>query len=117
MKFLVDAQLPVRLAAALGRHGHNAVHVMSLPGADRTSDEEVCRFADEMGRVVVTKDSDLRDGQTLLGSPRRLLRIMTGNIGNPELLALVDAHLATIVVIGFVEHRCVELSRTHVTWR
>ena len=116
MKFLVDAQLPVRLAAALERHGHDAVHVTSLPDADRTPDDVICRFADEAGRVVVTKDSDFRDSQTLLGSPRRLLRIMTGNIGNPELLALVDAHLSTIVT-GLGEHRCAELSRTHVTWR
>ncbi len=46
MKFLVDAQLPERLTAALQRHGHDALHVA-----------------------------------------------------------------------GFEEHRCVELSRTHVTLR
>lgn len=116
MRFVVDAQLPVRLAAVLERHGHDAVHVTSVPDGDRTPDGVICRSADQAGRVVVTEDSDFRDSQTLLGSPRLLLRAMTGNIGNTELVALVEVHLPTILA-GFEEHRCVELSRARITWR
>lgn len=89
---------------------------MSLTDADRTTDDEICRVADQERRVVVTKDGDFRDSQTLTGTPRQLLSIMTGNIGNRELLAVVEGNLPVIItVLG--EHRCAELSRTHVTGR
>ncbi len=38
MKFLVDAQLPRRLARMLREAGHEAVHTLDLPHGNRTSD-------------------------------------------------------------------------------
>jgi hypothetical protein len=45
------------------------------------------RIADEADRVVVTKDSDFRFGHLLVGSPRKLLVVATGNITNDSLAA------------------------------
>jgi predicted nuclease of predicted toxin-antitoxin system len=38
MKFIVDAQLPRRLALELAHAGHDAIHTLSLDRGNRTSD-------------------------------------------------------------------------------
>jgi predicted nuclease of predicted toxin-antitoxin system len=89
VKFVVDAQLPPRLATRLALLGHDVVHATSLAGGDRMPDREIAACADEEDRVVVTKDSDFRCSHTVSGTPAWLLLIATGNIRNDELLALV----------------------------
>lgn len=96
MKFLVDAQLPVRLARFLSNAGHDAVHTAGLADGNCTTDRRIAELADDEGRVVVTKDRDFRDGHLLTRSPQRLLVVSTGNITNNALLSLVETHLAAI---------------------
>ena len=96
MRFVVDAQLPELLAARLTALGHDALHVKALPRAGETSDAEIATFADDDDRIVVTKNADFGDSHLLRGTPRRLLRIATGNVANPALLALVEHHLDAI---------------------
>jgi predicted nuclease of predicted toxin-antitoxin system len=62
VKFIVDAQLPARLATLLSSAGHDAVHTSELPAGNRTTDAAI---ADRDGRFVVTKDRDFRDGHLL----------------------------------------------------
>ncbi|MCV7334669.1 MULTISPECIES: DUF5615 family PIN-like protein [Mycolicibacterium] len=93
MKFLVDAQLPIRLCDFLNRHGHDAVHVSALPDGNGSSDAVVAEVADAEDRVVVTKDSDFRHSHLTVRSPRRLLIVATGNISNTALLDLVELRL------------------------
>ena len=113
MKFLVDAQLPRQLARHLATHGHDAVHTLDLPDGNRTSDRDLRLLADREARMVVTKDADFVDTHLLAGSPRRLLLISTGNIANPELLALIDAHLTSIASVpgpaAFIELAATQL--------
>lgn len=97
MKFLVDAQLPARLARFLAGAGHDVVHTSELPDGNRTADARIAELADAEGRVVVTKDRDFRDGHLLSGSPRRLLIVATGNITNAALLGLFEANLDAMV--------------------
>lgn len=52
---------------------------------------------DAEDRVLVTKDGDFLGSHRLRASPRRLLIVTTGNIGNDELLGLFGAHLALLV--------------------
>jgi predicted nuclease of predicted toxin-antitoxin system len=99
MKFLVDAQLPWRLARFLRQAGHDVVHTSDLPDGNRTPDRQVAELADSQGRVVVTKDRDFRDSHLLMKSPRRLLVVKTGNITNDALLALFQAHLDAIIEV------------------
>ena len=47
MRFLVDAQLPKRLAEWLNEAGHDALHALDLPRGNRTSDAEL-RNGDEL---------------------------------------------------------------------
>jgi len=96
VRFLVDAQLPRRLATALTDVGHDAIHTLDMPGGNATKDREVTSAADRDDRIVVTKDGDFRDSHLLMGQPRRLLRVTTGNITNAALFELVHSHLAEI---------------------
>jgi predicted nuclease of predicted toxin-antitoxin system len=58
MKFVVDAQLPRRLAHELAASGHDVTHTLDFPLGNRTPDGEIAALALREGRVVVTKDSD-----------------------------------------------------------
>lgn len=109
MKFLVDAQLPRRLARALNDAGHDATHTLDLPDKNRTGDSVLAVLADQQDRVVVSKDSDFRDSHLRRGTPRRLLRVATGNIRNDELVALFEASTDAIVS-AFDDSDFVELS-------
>jgi predicted nuclease of predicted toxin-antitoxin system len=98
VRFLVDAQLPKRLAIWLAGAGHDAAHTLDLPRANRTPDDEICRVADAENRVVVTKDDDFVYSFLVQGRPARLLLVSTGNIPNAELLALFQERLPALVV-------------------
>lgn len=97
MKFLIDAQLPARLAEFLTGAGHDAIHTAELPDGNRSTDQQIAEFADADGRIVITKDRDFRGGHLLARSPRQLLIIATGNITNNALLALFTLHHDAIV--------------------
>jgi predicted nuclease of predicted toxin-antitoxin system len=110
MKFLVDAQLPRRIAAWLCEHGHDALHTLDLPDANRTSDAEIIARADREGRVVVTKDSDFVDTFTLHHRPEKLLLITTGNISNRELERILLPNI-DIIVRAFETADYIEVTR------
>lgn len=58
MKFVVDAQFPLKLAVALTAAGHDAVHTLNLPDKNRSSDTFISRIADSEARIVISKDAD-----------------------------------------------------------
>ena len=113
MKFLVDAQLPMRLAQLLLNAGHDVVHSSRLPQGNRTPDDVLAALADVEGRVVVTKDRDFEIGHLLNGAPRNLLLVTTGNVGNNDLLDLFGVNLA-LIEAALDQNSYVELSATTV---
>ena len=58
MKFIVDAQLPRRLALELIASGHDAVHTLDFPAGNRTQNKDIMAMAVRENRIVMTKDSD-----------------------------------------------------------
>ncbi len=114
MKFLVDAQLPRRLAIWLNERGHDALHTLDLPAANQTTDAEVIALADREGRAVVTKDADFVIGFHLRGQPQRLLLVATGNVANDTLLTLFEQHL-DLLIAWLETGQFVELSARAVT--
>ena len=88
MKFLIDAQLPRRIAFKLKSLGYDAIHTLDLPNQNYSSDRQVMQRAILDGRIVVTKDDDFVQNYLLKGEPALLL-IATGNIRNTELEQLL----------------------------
>lgn len=111
MKFLIDAQLPRRLARWLSAQGHDAVYTLDLPSGNRTQDAEIILFAQQDDRVVVTKDDDFVQSFLVNDRPQRLWLISTGNIANPDLERLVADNL-TAIIGALSLNRFVELTRT-----
>lgn len=98
MRFLVDAQLPQRLARWLRDKGHDALHTRDLPKGNRTEDADVNDLSLREGRVIVTKDTDFVDTFLLARKPHKLLLVATGNIGNADLEGLFQRNLEAIVL-------------------
>ena len=69
MKFIVDAQLPRRLARELSSSGHDALHSLDLPDGNRTADEIINKLAAKDGRIVITKDADFVTSFPAAGHP------------------------------------------------
>jgi predicted nuclease of predicted toxin-antitoxin system len=69
VKFLVDAQLPIRLAKLLRKLGHDAIHTLDLPSQNTTSDSHINQLSMQQERIVITKDRDFLDSFLLRGIP------------------------------------------------
>ena len=66
MRFLIDAQMPRRLAYWLNSNGHDCLHTLDLPEGNRTTDAEISALSVREQRVVITKDSDFVEDFLLL---------------------------------------------------
>ncbi len=108
MNWLIDDQLPARLARLLAARGEDALHTTDLPDSNRTPDAAIVAVAARDDRIVVTKDADFVASFRLTGQPRRLLLVATGNIANAALEALILAALPELLD-AFAAPRLVEL--------
>ena len=111
MKFIVDAQIPQRVARLLSQAGHDALHTLDLPEANRTSDTAILQIAASESHVVVSKDADFVNSFILDRKPKKLLLISTGNIANANLEAVLRPNI-TIIVAALEDNDFVELTRT-----
>jgi predicted nuclease of predicted toxin-antitoxin system len=111
MNFLVDAQLPRRLARRLREAEHDALHTLDLPAGNRTTDIEINALSLRESRVVITKDADFVNSYLLTGQPYKLLLISTGNITNTELEALFVPNIP-VIVSALQTNSYIELTRT-----
>ena len=113
MKFLVDAQLPVRLARFLQANGYDTLHTRDLPQQNATSDTAINDISIEQGRVVITKDADLVDSFFTIQKPSKLLLVSTGNIRNSELEEIFKNNLSALVNLlqnnDYIEINCEEI--------
>lgn len=88
MRFLVDAQLPPKLAVWLQGKGHEAEHVVSVLG-ETAPDAMIFARAVETGSVIVTKDLDFLSLCDNHAAPP-LLWIAIGNAINRTLFEQLD---------------------------
>ena len=113
MKFLVDAQLPRRLAALLRSLGFEVTHTLDLPDGNRSTDHALVIFSIAEQAVVITKDADFVQSFLLRREPWKLLLVSTGNIGNDELLNIFRRNIDQLVQL-FQAYDFVELNRTNL---
>ncbi|MBS1848886.1 MAG: DUF5615 family PIN-like protein [Actinobacteria bacterium] len=112
-RFLVDQQLPSKLASHLASRGHDATQDKDHPGGTTLPDTEVIRIADAEGRVVVTKDDDFRISYVLSARPAGLLHVTCGNISTPDLLADFDRN-HDILISALADYAYVEINRAGI---
>ena len=113
MKFLVDAQLPRRLALWLQQGGHDVIHTLDLAQQNRTPDVFLLALANKEQRALITKDTDFEITHELGQGPPKLLLITTGNIHNNELLGFFVRHEEALFRL-LAQHTFIELSRSQL---
>ncbi len=110
MNFLVDAQLPRRLAYRLRDVGQDVLHTLDLPDGNRTSDAQINELSTRDSRVVVTKDTDFLSSFLVLHRPYKLLLISTGDIANSDVEDLFVGQIPAITT-AFESYDYLELTR------
>jgi predicted nuclease of predicted toxin-antitoxin system len=113
MKFLVDANLPFKLALKLKELGFDTIHTDELTNKEKTTDKEIRKVSLDQDRIVITKDSDFLDSHLLQTVPEKLLYISTGNITNRELLSLLEKYIVTITKL-FDIYDLIELTNDEI---
>ncbi|MCC5934945.1 MAG: DUF5615 family PIN-like protein [Balneolales bacterium] len=114
MKFLVDAQLPRKLAHFLVEHGFDAIHTLDLPLQNNTPDTEIIDIADQTNRAIITKDSDFLHNFIINNKPRKLIIVSTGNLRNQDLLTLFSQNIDTLLAL-LGENQVIEINTNEVT--
>jgi predicted nuclease of predicted toxin-antitoxin system len=89
VKFVIDTQLPPRLAMWLRARGHEAVHVEDV-GLREADDSDILRYTTKIGAIVITKDRDFSAVPPRV-RPAQVLWIRIGNAVNRVLLARLEA--------------------------
>ena len=113
MKFLIDAQLPRRLATELKQAGFEATHTLELPEGNRTADQALIKISISAQSALVTKDSDFVQSFLLKQEPWKLLLVSTGNITNNDLMNLFHLNIVQIAE-SFKTFDFIELNRTNL---
>lgn len=92
IRLLLDQGLPRSAARLLADQGIDVHHVADI-GYSRATDEEITALALELGRVIVTLDSDFHRLLAISGADRpSAIRIRREGLGGPEAATLI-AHL------------------------
>ncbi len=115
LRFIVDTQLPPKLAKFLRDKGFPAVHTTYFPSGHLLEDSEIIEIAIRDNRVIITKDSDFLDNFLLNGIPPKVLMLQFGNVSNAELLALFEREIAQIVQIFSENGDFITFNRTHIS--
>ena len=97
MKFIVDTQLPPKLASYLSEKENDCIHTTSFPEGHLLKDTQIIEIAKNDDRIIITKDSDFTEYFMLRGAPPKVLLIEFGNIGNKELFRMFDLFFNEVV--------------------
>ena len=96
MRFLVDAQLPPRLARTLSDEGHPSEHLEDI-GLRHAKDQDVWDYAIEHGSAIITKDDDFVERFRRLPNGPVIVWLRIGNACNRVLLAWFMPSLPALV--------------------
>jgi predicted nuclease of predicted toxin-antitoxin system len=97
MKFLVDAQLPIRLSIFLRDRGFDSIHTVDLPNKNQTSDIDIIKRSMVEKRVVISKDADFYNSFLRKAEPYKLIFLRVGNMSTDEVIKLFEKNMQVIV--------------------
>jgi predicted nuclease of predicted toxin-antitoxin system len=95
VNFLVDVNLPPRLARWLKSRGHEAEHLADLHQL-RATDTRVWNRGRRLRLVIVSKDNDFYDRSLLFGAPPQVLHVAVGNCSNARLFEILTSEWTDI---------------------
>lgn len=95
MKFLVDVNLPPRLARWLSSRGHEAMHLADLDLLTAT-DTGIRDRGKNQEEIIVSKDNDFYDRSLIFGAPPQVFHIAVGNCSNARLFDLLQSQWSEI---------------------
>ena len=96
MRFLVDAQLPPRLAHRLTELGHEAIHVFEI-GLATATDGQIWDAAIARDAAVVTKDRDFLTLRIAKRTGPAIIWLRLGNVDTDTLIARMTSALGDII--------------------
>lgn len=96
MRFIIDAQLPPRLAALLCEAGHDAEHVtdIDLGAADDTA---IWSYAKKNSAVIISKDQDFAERAKSAKKAAQVVWIRLGNTTTKALWFALEPMLLDII--------------------
>ena len=95
MRFLVDAQLPPRLAQRLTELGHDAEHVAAI-GLATATDSQIWDEAVARGAALITKDRDFAVLQIARNSGPQIIWVRLGNTSADGMIRRITGALQQI---------------------
>ena len=113
LRFIIDAQLPKKLADFLISRDFNAIHTLDLPGKNATTDKFIIDFARMENRILITKDDDFLRSFLISKKPEKLILVKTGNIHNRELLEIFEKGIDVIITL-IKHHPLIEITQSEI---
>jgi predicted nuclease of predicted toxin-antitoxin system len=108
VKFLVDNQLPAKLAKFMAARGHEADHVLDV-GLDEASDTEIWKHAATNGQVLITKDEDFFLRACQPNARVQVVWLRLGNCRTSDLLAVWEKVLPGLITMLQSGQRIIEI--------
>ena len=116
MHFICDVHIPYRLVNFLIKMGHKAEHVNDLMDGSQTKDLDIAKHADAHHQIVITKDEDFENLHFALATPKKLIRVLLGNISTSDLVQVFEKHLLEIEKIKSFERFYIEIGKNQFTY-
>ncbi len=79
-----------------------------------TTDNEICRYADENDLIVVTKDGDFKNSHFINKTPKKVIRVALENISNADLILLFTKYLPFILPISIKGNLYIEIDSEQI---
>jgi predicted nuclease of predicted toxin-antitoxin system len=116
MKFLCDVHISYQVCKYLNSKGVEAIHINSILEKWYTKDDAITKFADENDYIIITKDVDFRNNYILKNSPKKLIRIVLGNVSNQKLILLMGEFWSNILLLKKMDTFFVEIGTSFVLY-
>jgi len=97
VRFLIDAQLPPRLARAIAAEGYQAEHLEDL-GMRHAKDPAIWDYAQEHKAAIITKDEDFVERFRRQPGAPVIIWLRIGNATNRVLLDWIMPALPNIII-------------------
>lgn len=114
MKFLCDVHISYPFSKYLKEDGYDSTHVNFILQKWYTKDSEISQYADLNDLILITKDMDFKNSHFLKNTPKKLIRILLGNVSNEELIGLYTKNKNLIKNLSLNSKFYIEIAKESV---